>query len=422
MNRPPADPALTNRPRLGDVVVERLDALATETDEPGKLTRLYLGPAHRRAADRVASWMRDAGMTTRIDALGNVVGHYAGATGGLPTLLLGSHIDTVPDGGRFDGALGVVAAIAVVERLHAGGRRLPFAVDVVAFGDEEGVRFPGTLTGSRAIAGRFDARTLDETDRQGISRRTALATFGCDVAAISAIARDPAGVLGYIEVHIEQGPVLEAEALSVGVVTAINGTSRGRVVVTGDAGHAGTVPMTMRRDALATAAEMIVAVERRAHTTPDLVATVGVLDVPNAAVNAVPGSVQFTLDVRSPRDADRHAACRDLERIVGDIARVRNVTATVAWTYDAPAARADDRLVSVLADAVAATGTPVFRLASGAGHDAMSFKDVMPFAMLFVRCRGGISHNPAEHATADDIDVATRVLGDAVERLAAQAV
>jgi allantoate deiminase len=408
--------APANAPRLGEVIIERLDALAALSDEPGKLTRLYLGPAHRKAADMVAGWMRQAGMTVRVDATSTVVGRYEAAKADAPTLILGSHIDTVRNAGRFDGTLGVLAAISAVDRLYAAGRRPAFAIEVVAFGDEEGVRFPGTLTGSRALAGRFDPKLLDETDRDGISRRQALTAFGCDVSHIAAEARDPARVVGYIEVHIEQGPVLEVENLPVGVVTAINGATRGRITVTGGGGHAGTVPMRLRNDALAAASEMILAIEARAAGEPDLVATVGVLDVANAAGNAIPGSVAFSLDVRSPQDADRLRAVADIDTVITKIAQRRGVEVAVALTYDAPSSTSDATLVSALSAAIERNGYTPRLLPSGAGHDAMAFKDVIPFAMLFVRCRGGLSHHPEEHASVDDIHVAATVLADCVER------
>ena len=406
---------LSNAPGLGGQICARLDVLGAISDEPGKLTRLYLGSAHRRAADQVAAWMRDAGMSVRLDAVGSIIGRYEGTQHAASALLLGSHIDTVRDAGRFDGTLGVLSAIAVVDRLHARGRRLPFAIEVLAFGDEEGVRFPGTLTGSRALAGRFEPKLLDEVDQDGITRRQALLDFGTDGSQFAAETRDPAHVLGYIEVHIEQGPVLEAENLSVGVVTAINGATRGHIIVKGVSGHAGTVPMGMRRDAMAAAAEMILAVERRAMHEPDLVATVGVLEVANGAVNAIPGEVVLTLDIRSPSDARRESALAELEREFARIALRRSVEVGAQFNYAAASAICDGTLTGALSASIARTGLPVRHLPSGAGHDAMAFKDILPFAMLFVRCRGGVSHSPAEYASPEDIEAAATVLADCVE-------
>ncbi len=251
----------------GPELMARLDQLATFSDDPDRLTRLYLSPAHRQAMDPVMAWMQAAGMTTRIDAVGNVVGRYEADRAGAATVLIGSHIDTVIDAGKYDGNLGVLAGIAAVEALHREGLRLPVAIEVIAFGDEEGVRFPTALTGSRAVAGTLDPNLLDARDRDGVAVREALAAAGCDARAYASCARAPGDVLGYLEVHIEQGPVLEAEGLPLGVVTAINGATRARVQVKGEAGHAGTVPMALRRDALAAAAEMVLAVEREGRAT-----------------------------------------------------------------------------------------------------------------------------------------------------------
>ena len=413
---PDAGDTGTNVPSMGRQICQRLEILGAMSDEPGKLTRLYLGPAHRRAADQVAAWMQEAGMSVRLDSVGSIVGRYEGDPPDTPTLLLGSHIDTVRDAGRFDGTLGVLAAIAVVDRLHARGKRLPFAIEVLAFGDEEGVRFAGTLTGSRALAGRFDPKLLDEIDRDGITRRQALRDFGSDGSQFAADIRDPARVLGYLEMHIEQGPVLETEDLPVAVVTAINGATRGKVTVTGVSGHAGTVPMDLRRDGLAAAAEMILAVEQRAANASDLVATVGVIEVESGALNAVPGTVTFTLDIRSPSDARRKAALAELEQDFTRIAQRRAVGVAATFTYEAASAICDTVLTEALAASIARAGVKGRLLASGAGHDAMAFKDVLPFAMVFVRCRGGVSHNPAEFASPDDIEIAAGILADCVER------
>lgn len=403
--------------RLGRAIVARLGELARISDSPDGITRLYLSPAHRRAADLVAAWMRDAGMTVRFTELGDVVGRYEGTQADAPALWLGSHIDSVANAGAFDGTLGVVTAIAAVEELHDAGTRMPFAVEVIAFGDEEG-RFPTTLTGSRALAGRFDPAWLDERDAQGISRREALAAFGCDPASIVVSRPRQGSVLGYLEVHIEQGPVLEATGSPVAAVSAINGASRGTITISGMSGHAGTVPMAMRQDALAAAAEMILAVEARGKATKDLVATVGRIVVPNAAVNTVAGETTITIDVRSPVDTERKAAVRDIETACRTIAARRNVSMRMDMPYDAPAAACDQRVIAAIEAAMASSGMKAVRMGSGAGHDAMAFKDIVPFGMLFVRCRGGISHNPAEFVAEPDIGVAADVLCKTVERLA----
>jgi allantoate deiminase len=402
---------------LGKRIAARLLELAAISDEPERLTRLYLGPAHRKAADLVSRWMREAGMAVRVDSTGNVVGRYRGRDPGPATLMLGSHIDTVRDAGRFDGALGVVTAIEVVGAASKAGKRYPFAIEVIAFGDEEGVRFPSTLSGAKALAGRFDAKSLDEVGDDGVSRRQALLAFGCDPLRLSEEALSPEHALGYVEVHIEQGPVLEQEGLPVGIVTAIDGVTRGMVNVEGVAGHAGTVPMTMRKDALAAAAEMLLAVETRARARPNLVATVGKLDVPGAAANTIPGGARFTLDIRSPADQERLGAVNDIKELIAAIALRRGVVATFAVGHEVPAALCDARLSGELAAAIEAKGLSPRLLPSGAGHDAMAFDKVIPFAMLFVRCRGGISHNPAEFAAPDDIDLAARVLAGFLDRI-----
>ncbi len=412
-----ASPAHSDHP-LGRRIAGRLDELAALSDEPARITRLYLSPAHRKAADLVAGWMAGCGMSHRIDAVGSVVGRYAAATAGAPVLVIGSHIDTVIDAGKFDGNLGVVTAIEVVDQLHRAGRRLPFTIEIVAFGDEEGSRFPSTLGGSRLLAGSFEKTILDETDTDGISRRSALVAFGCDPGRIDQDAQRTEPVLGYVEVHIEQGPVLEARGLAVGVVTAINGATRGAIEVRGVGGHAGTIPMHLRRDAVCAAAEMALAIERRGASEPDLVATVGRIDVPGGVVNSVPGLSRFTLDVRSPSDESRASAVADIRARIEEIAERRGVEVSVTLGYQAPAAPCDERLAGLIAAAVAAHGIEVHRLPSGAGHDAMSFSGTWPMAMLFVRCRGGVSHSPAEHASPEDIDTAARVLARFIDELA----
>ena len=402
---------------LGQAIAERLAELGAVSDEPGRLTRLYLGPGHRKAADLVASWMREAGMMVRTDAAGNVVGRYRARDGGPLTLMLGSHIDTVRDAGRFDGALGVVTAIEVVKAAFKSGKRFPFALEVIAFGDEEGVRFASTLGGAKALAGKFDARALDEVGDDGLSRRQALKAFGCDPSRLSEEAISPDRALGYVEVHIEQGPVLEQEGLPVGIVTAIDGVTRGAVEVEGIAGHAGTVPMPLRKDALTASAEMLLAIEAWARSRSNLVATVGKLEVPGSAANTIPGRVRFTLDIRSPSDQERINAVSDIGQSVAAIARRRGVTARLSVGHEASAALCDDRLSDRLAQAIESFGIKPHRLPSGAGHDAMAFDRVIPFAMLFVRCRGGVSHNPAEFASPGDIDIAARILLAFLDRI-----
>jgi allantoate deiminase len=409
--------ATADHPAFGEAISNRLAELAALSDEPGRLTRLYLSPAHRRAIDLVSYWMRDAGMSVRLDPLASVVGRYEGRDGAAKTLLLGSHIDSVRNAGRFDGPLGVVTAIEVVKAAFQAGKRYPFAIEVIAFGDEEGVRFATTLGGSRALAGTFDEKALDELDESTISRREALTAFGCDPSRAAAETRSPDRTLGYVEVHIEQGPVLEKEDLPLGVVTTIDGVTRATVDVEGIAGHAGTVPMPMRRDALTAAAEMLLSIEERARRQPNLVATVGKLEVPRSAPNTIPGRVRFTLDIRSPIDAERLKAVEDIKATIAAVAARRGVIQRLTPGHQAPAAHCDEKLSDLLAAAAESCGMAAPRMPSGAGHDAMAFDKIIPFAMLFVRCRGGVSHNPDEFASPADIDSATRVLSAFLDRI-----
>jgi allantoate deiminase len=399
-------------------VMRRCDALAAISEEPGRLTRRFATPALRAAGDAVAEWMREAGMTTRRDAIGNVVGRLPARDPAAPALILGSHLDTVRDAGRYDGALGVLVAIAAVGRLRDAGAELPFALEVVGFADEEGVRYGTAYLGSGVLAGRFDRAALQRRDADGIRMADALAAWGGDAARLDAARRDPAQVVGYCEVHIEQGPVLEGEGLPVGVVSAIAGQSRAQVVFAGAAGHAGTVPMDLRRDALTAAAEWILAVEALARDEDRLVATVGEVAVEPGASNVIPGQVTVSLDVRHPRDEVRSDAATRLRERADAIARARGLRAWWSIVQETPAVACSEDLEAVLGEAVAATGHPVGRLPSGAGHDAAAMAALGPVAMLFVRCAGGVSHHPAEAVEPGDVAVAIDVLTGFVERLA----
>ena len=396
-------------------VMRRLDELARFSSEPDALTRLFLSPAHKAAAQQVLAWMRESGLTAALDAAGNVVGRIEGARPGLPAVILGSHIDTVRDAGKYDGAFGVVAAIEAVSRLRAAA--LPFAVEVAAFGDEEGVRFPATLIGSRALAGTLDPAALDARDAEGISVREALRRFGCDPAGLPVLARRQGDVLAYVEAHIEQGPVLEAEGLPLGVVTAIAGATRCTVEVDGMAGHAGTVPMPLRRDALCAAAGMILAVERAARETEGMVATVGRIEALPGAVNVIPGTARFTLDIRSADDAVRQAGVDAITATCRRIAAERHVELRMCHTYAEAAAPCAGPLVAALEAAVARAGIRPRQLPSGAGHDGLAMAALCPVGMLFVRCRGGVSHHPAEAIGEADAEIAVRVLADFLQNL-----
>jgi len=391
-------------------IYDRCQELARHSEQPDGLTRVFLSREQRAVSDLVLGWMREAGMHAREDAIGNCVGRYEATSPGRPCLMIGSHLDTVRDAGRYDGMLGVVSAIECVAALHGSGTRLPFAIEAVGFADEEGVRFGATLLGSRAVAGTFDPQVLDAVDADGRSMRAALSAFGLDPARIADAARRADDVLAYVELHIEQGPVLESLGLPVGVVTAINGGDRMSVDITGTAGHAGTVPMRLRRDALAAAAECVLAVERIARGAPDVVATVGRVSIAPGAVNVIPGHVQFTADVRAPTDDARHGARAELERECEAIASRRGVDIAFSPLWAARTSACDVDLQRQFAAAVEAEGLPVHRLASGAGHDGMALIDIAPIGMLFVRCEGGISHNPAEAITVGDVDAGARVL------------
>lgn len=390
-------------------VWDHCDALSKLSEMDGGLTRVFLSPQQKDANALVLAWMREAGMTAHLDAMGNCVGRYEGASRALPCLMLGSHLDTVRDAGRYDGMLGVLSAIECVGALHATGTRLPFAIEVVGFGDEEGVRYGSTLLGSRAITGALDTSLLDKADAQGVTMRDALVAFGLDPAKVGSAARAPGAVLAYAELHIEQGPVLEASQLPVGVVTAINGGNRFLITLTGMAGHAGTVPMTLRRDALAAAAECILAVEELAGARADVVGTVGRIDAQPGAMNVIPGKVAFSVDVRAPTDAKRREAVDAILAAFDAIAARRNVALESSRVWEAKTAPCAPAMQAQIAAAIAGEGIDVMHLPSGAGHDGMAMIDIAPIGMLFVRCAGGVSHNPAEAVTLADVETGLRV-------------
>jgi allantoate deiminase len=393
-----------------DRIMQRCEALAQHSELAGGLTRVFLSPQARAANDKVLGWMREAGMQASLDAIGNVAGRYEGERPGLPCLMLGSHLDTVRDAGKYDGMLGVISAIECVHALHAGKKRLPFAIEVIGFGDEEGVRFGTTLLGSRAVAGIFDMQVLQAKDPQGNTMAEALRQSGFDPARIPAIARKKGDVLAYAELHIEQGPVLEAEGLPVGVVTAINGFSRLRITLRGTAGHAGTVPMNLRRDALAGSAECVLATERIARGHPELVGTVGRIEAKPGAINVIPGEVMFTVDVRAPRDDLRNEAIAAITSHIREVSRMRSLGCEIETLQEFGVTACSPRLMEQMDRAVAAEGVSVRRLPSGAGHDGMALGAITDICMLFVRCKGGISHNPLESITLEDAAVGARVL------------
>ena len=397
-------------------VLELCSQIAAMSEEPGRITRRFLTPPFHDVHALLRSHMEALGMTMHTDAAGNLRGLWQPAGASSRRLVMGSHIDTVPNAGAYDGVLGVVMALEWVR--IARELNLPLAIEVIAFSEEEGVRFGIPFIGSRAVAGRFDQSLLDSKDAEGVSLGEAIRDFGLDPGKISDAELD-ANAIGFVEIHIEQGPVLEAEGLQLAVVTAIVGQSRISLEFSGQANHAGTTPMRLRRDALAAAAEWITKVESLALATDGLVATVGKVIVEPNAGNVVPGVVQVSLDVRHAHDATRIAAVEKLVESANAIAERRGLAIQRTDRLSQPAVPMDERLASFLADAVEAAGFPSKHMSSGAGHDSMVMAARVPTAMIFLRSPGGISHHPAEAVLAEDIDAALLVGRYFLQRLAA---
>lgn len=390
----------------GGRAVARCDALGLSpySDMEGGLYRGYLMPAYHAAQDALAGWMEEAGMQVRRDSAANLVGRYEGTRPDQPALVVGSHLDSVRDAGRYDGTLGIMLGVELVASLHATGRRTPFPIEVYAFGDEEGSRFPAAMLTSRAVAGTLEPGMLDIADASGVRLDALLDT------SRFAEARHK-GALAYLEAHIEQGPVLEAEGLMVGTVTGIAAQRRYAVRVRGMAGHAGTTAMTLRRDALVGAAAMILAVEHAARADrSDAVATVGLIEAAPGAPNVIPGEVRLTIDVRAGTDERRDRVADEILTLVARIAETRQLACAIERIHDLPASPCDPALMGLMDKAIANLGLPVRRLVSGAGHDAMIMAELCPTAMLFIRCRDGVSHNPAEHVNAADVETALQVM------------
>ncbi|MDM0074711.1 2-oxo-4-hydroxy-4-carboxy-5-ureidoimidazoline decarboxylase [Variovorax sp. J2P1-59] len=411
-------------PTLGNHVWDWQEKLSVHTDpgyaEKGQLTVTYLTDAHRACAQQIAQDMREAGFdTVHIDAVGNVVGRYEGATPTARTLLTGSHYDTVRNGGKYDGRLGIFVPMACVRELKRQDRRLPFAFEVVGFAEEEGQRYKATFLGSGALIGHFDPTWLDQKDADGITMREARLHAGLKDEDIPKVQRDPSKYLGFVEVHIEQGPVLTELDLPLGIVTSINGSVRYVGEVIGMASHAGTTPMNRRRDAAAAIAELILFAEQRAAKDGDSVATVGMLEVPNGSINVVPGRCKFSLDLRAPNNAQRDALATDVVDALKEICERRGVRYTLEETMRAAAAPSAPDWQKRWEKAVDTLGVPLFRMPSGAGHDAMKLHEVMPQAMLFVRgINSGISHNPLESSTNDDMQLAVQAFQLLLDNLA----
>ncbi len=421
-------------PIQGNQAWDCAELLATHTDpgcgERGELTVTYLTDAHRACATQLESWMLDCGFDeAKIDAVGNVVGVYFGTDHGTdrqrPRLLTGSHYDTVRNGGKYDGRLGIFVPMICVRELQRTGKRLPYGVEVVGFAEEEGQRYKATFLGSGALTGHFNSAWLGQLDADGISMREAMQQAGlpATLAAIGALKRDPSTYQGFVEVHIEQGPVLNALDLPLGVVTSINGSVRYLGEVTGMASHAGTTPMDARRDAATAVAELALFLERRAAEQPNLVGTMGILTVPNGSTNVVPGRCQFTLDIRATTNDVRDACANDVLAELSRICERRGLSHTIEQTMSAAAAPSDPVWQKRWERAVEAAGLPVFRMPSGAGHDAMKLHEVMPQAMLFVRgLNAGISHNPLESSTNDDMQLAVDAFMHLLNQLATESV
>ena len=415
-------------PTRGNAVWDWHEALAQHTDpgyaELGQLTVTYLTDAHRACAAQLRQGMLDCGFDeAHIDAVGNVVGRYHGATPDAPALLTGSHFDTVRNGGKYDGRLGIYVPMACVKELHQAKQRLPFAIEVVGFAEEEGQRYKATFLGSGALTGHFNPAWLEQKDADGITMREAMQHAGlpATLEAIATIQRDPKQYLGFVEVHIEQGPVLNEVDIPLGVVTSINASVRYQGSVTGMACHAGTTPMDRRRDAACAVAELALFIEKRAQQDGDSVATIGMLQVPNGSINVVPGRCNFSLDLRAPSNAQRDALQRDVLAELAAICERRGVQHNLEETMRAAAAPSAPEWQARWENAVNALGVPMYRLPSGAGHDAMKLHEIMPQAMLFIRgLNSGISHNPLESSTNDDIDLCVRAFSHLLHQLAAE--
>jgi beta-ureidopropionase / N-carbamoyl-L-amino-acid hydrolase len=400
---------------LGSGIIAMADELARLSDRPDRLSCSYLTPAHRATAALLRDWMLAAGLEVELDAVGNVIGRWRNTAASERTLVTGSHYDTVVNAGKFDGRLGILLPIAVVARLRSAGVRLPYTLTVVGFAEEEGVRFKSTFLGSRALAGRFDPAVLDHRDEVEMTMRQAMVAAGLDPAAIPSAALDPRKLLGFVEVHIEQGPVLLDAAAPLGVVTSIAGSIRSLVSVTGSAGHAGTVPMPLRRDAAAAAAEIVLAIEKRCGSTPGLVGTVGQLRVPDGAANVIPGRCELSVDIRADRDEVRDAAFGSIVAESERIAARRRVEVTWRKVLDVAGVRCSPAMQQRWAESIGrVTGAAeVRRLPSGAGHDAMVMGQITEMGMLFVRCgHGGISHHPSETVSVEDAELAARAFSD----------
>ena len=401
----------TNLPSISGMI----EALALVSEDKDFLSRQYLTPQHKKVNDLVADWMKLAGMKAWQDPIGNIVGRYEGHESGLPALMLGSHLDTVVNAGKFDGMLGVATAIHCVASLQHRGKRLPVALEVIGFADEEGTRFKSTYLGSKAVAGTFDLATLDRLDTAGISMRKALSSFGLDTENIPKAARNKNEISAYVELHIEQGPVLEEKNLAAGIVTEIAGATRFTVEIIGKAGHAGTVPLDLRQDALVTASECIIKIEELAKNSPNTVVTVGEISIKPGASNVIPGQTLFTIDLRSADNDVRRKVENELHKALKEICTKRKTKLMTTKTHSAESTNCSNNVIKQLEDAFIDCGHPTYFLPSGAGHDAAAMSDITNTGMIFIRCREGISHNPAESVEIEDIESGFQIMLKFVE-------
>ena len=401
-----------NDTELAQLAMKRIEELGRISEETGRLTRTFGSPAMRKANGVVAGWMREAGMTVSEDAIGNLTGRYEGNDETGKTFILGSHLDTVRDAGKYDGPLGVVAGIACVQHLNEQKKRLPFAVEVMSFADEEGVRYQTTYLGSKVVAGKFNEKDLKKTDAKGVTLADAIKAFGGNPDKLKESKRNAEELLGYAELHIEQGPVLERKYQPIGVVSAIAGQTRIKARFAGLAGHAGTTPMAMRHDALVAAAQFVMGVETSTRLYADLLATVGQIEARPGVSNVIPGEVLLTVDVRHQMDSVRAAACDRLQQTANHAGESRGVAVEWEVAHEAQSVQCSRELTDTLAKAARQHLVDVMELVSGAGHDAAIMGEITPAAMLFVRCKGGISHHPDEWASVDDVEVAVAVMND----------
>ncbi|MCH8552463.1 MAG: M20 family metallo-hydrolase [Natronospirillum sp.] len=401
---------------LGQEAMLLLDRAATFSEPGPGVTRVLGSAEHQALLVEMRRWFADAGAEVSLDGAGNLVGRWVGSNPNERTLIIGSHQDTVRQGGRYDGIMGVLLPLVVLQRRHAEGRPLPYPVELVAFSDEEGTRFSSTLVGSAALAGTFDSALLQATDVEGVTMAQALRDLGADPASIPAAARDPQQVSGFLELHIEQGPLLEAENLPVGIVTAITGIERHDLRIIGKAGHAGTTPMHLRRDALVGASDVVQLLDQLCRDTEELVGVVGQLKVIPNAVNVIPGAVEMSLELRSPQTSIRRQARDTLLQQIGVALQVRNLDWEHRLNYEQTEVSCSPRIQSTLAAAIEDQGLETRYLFSGAGHDGLAMESLTDIGMLFMRCTDGLSHHPDEAVTVDDLEVTAQTLDRFLER------